>query len=167
MKDILIKQLAKIYNLLKSCSFHVQYDAYRRKYDLHPSFKFNGEGITFGGDGEIIIGMGSYIGKFSSLQSAVNAKIEIGNNVSISHNVRIYTTSRDPDQDFTLTKRTFSKSVYIGDGVWIGANVFINPGVRIENGVVIGANSVVTKNLLENGIYGGVLRLGLRLKSLE
>ena len=44
----------------------------------------------------------------------------------------------------------------IGDGVWIGANAFINPGIRIGSNTVIGANSVVTKNLEANSIYGGV-----------
>tara|TARA_B110000971_G_scaffold188195_1_gene197812 strand:+ start:402 stop:569 length:168 start_codon:yes stop_codon:yes gene_type:complete len=46
--------------------------------------------------------------------------------------------------------------VLIGDGVSIGANAFINPGIRIGSNTVIGANSVVTKNLEANSIYGGV-----------
>jgi NDP-sugar pyrophosphorylase family protein len=48
-----------------------------------------------------------------------------------------------------------SKSIYNGNNTWIGANVFIKEGVNIGNYVVIGANSVVTKDIPSNCIAVG------------
>lgn len=92
------------------------------------------------------------------MQLTKGSLIKIGENCQISHNVRMYTSSADPDQDFTLPKVKPNKvgSIIIGDGVWIGANVFINPGIKIGNNSVVGANSVVTKDIPENAICGGV-----------
>lgn len=46
-------------------------------------------------------------------------------------------------------------SVIIGKNVWIGDKATILPGVRIGDGVIIGANSVVTKNVPSNCIACG------------
>ena len=51
---------------------------------------------------------------------------------------------------------TVVKEVSIGDDVWIGMRSIIMPGVRIGNGVVIGAGAVVTKNVPDFAIVGGV-----------
>ena len=45
--------------------------------------------------------------------------------------------------------------VYIGNDVWIGSRVTILPGVKIGNGVVIGACSVVTKDVPDYAVIGG------------
>lgn len=47
------------------------------------------------------------------------------------------------------------KPVTIGNDVWIGARVTILPGVKIGNGCIIGAGSVVTKDLPNFAIGGG------------
>ena len=44
----------------------------------------------------------------------------------------------------------------IGNDVWIGGNVTILPGVTIGNNVVVAAGAVVTKDLEDNALYGGV-----------
>ena len=92
--------------------------------------------------------------------------MEIGDNCKISHNVRIYTTSNFPDQDFNMKENVdiYSKDVVIADGVWIGANVFINPGVKIGENSVIGANAVITKDVPRNAIVGGVPAKLIRYK---
>ena len=46
--------------------------------------------------------------------------------------------------------------VIIEDGVWIGDKVTILPNVRIGKNAVIGANSVVTKDIPENCVAGGI-----------
>ena len=46
-------------------------------------------------------------------------------------------------------------SVYIGDNVLIGTNSFVLPGITICNDVVIGANSVVSRDISVPGIYAG------------
>ena len=46
--------------------------------------------------------------------------------------------------------------VVIGNDVWIGMRVIIMPGVKIGNGSVIGAGAVVTRNVPDYAIVGGV-----------
>ena len=46
--------------------------------------------------------------------------------------------------------------VSIGNDVWIGMRVIIMPGVKVGNGVVIGAGAVVTKDVPDYAIVGGV-----------
>ena len=49
-----------------------------------------------------------------------------------------------------------AKPVNIGNDVWIGGNVTILPGVNIGNNVVIAAGAVVTKDVPDNSLIGGV-----------
>lgn len=161
-KNLIIALYSKLYNT----NHEAIYLNYRRIYSISSSFRFNGTNILFYGNGEIICGENSYIGNYSTVQSVENQKVVIGNNCSISHNVRIYTASNDADQNMNTNNSKSKKygNVIIEDGVWIGANVFIKEGVHIDKNVVVGANSVVTNNLSENGIYGGVPAKLIRYK---
>ena len=106
------------------------------------------------GNGEIFLGDNSYIGNRSSIQSLKGCKVIIGNNCSISHNVRIYTANRDP-LDIINNKTVVNfkyGNVIIGNNVWIGSNVFINQGVKIGNNCVVGANAVLTKDCMTRSI---------------
>lgn len=145
------------------------YQNFRRKYNIHESFRFNGDGIIFYGDGSLNIGKGSYIGSLSTIQLQEGQNVNIGEGCSISHNVRIYTSSRIPDYNFQYKEKAPIKKgdVAIGNYVWIGANVFINPGVTIGENSVIGANSVVTKDIEPFSIYGGVPAKLIRRKKLN
>lgn len=158
-----------LYEYLTKKSFLIKYESFRKKYKISEDFKFNGHNIKFYGDGEIICGKNSYIGSFSTVQSAKNYKVIIGNNCSISHNVRVYTQSNVSDQNMDLnsTKEIISGDVVIGNGVWIGANVFIKQNVKIGNNSIIGANSVVIKDVEPNSIYGGVPAKFLRFKRIS
>lgn len=49
-----------------------------------------------------------------------------------------------------------AKPVTIGNDVWIGGNVTILPGVTIGNNVVVAAGAVVTKDISDNCVVGGV-----------
>ncbi len=84
------------------------------------------------------------------------AKITIGNNVLIGPNVSFYT----PNHAFDADERNigFEKSlpISIGDNVWISGSVTIVPGVTIGNNTIIGAGSVVTKDVPANVIAAGV-----------
>lgn len=53
-------------------------------------------------------------------------------------------------------RKLTTKPVIIGNNVWLGDNVCILPGVKIGNGVIVGANSVVNKDISENCIVVGV-----------
>lgn len=49
-----------------------------------------------------------------------------------------------------------AQPITIGNDVWIGGNVTILPGVRIGNNVVIAAGAVVTKDIPDNCLAGGI-----------
>ena len=49
-----------------------------------------------------------------------------------------------------------AKPVHIGNDVWIGGNVTILPGVTIGNNVVVAAGAVVTKDVPDNTLVGGI-----------
>ncbi|PZX52077.1 DapH/DapD/GlmU-related protein [Algoriphagus chordae] len=70
--------------------------------------------------------------------------IHIGFRTIISQGVHICAGTHDHRyRGFPL----ITKPIYIGDWVWIAAEAFIHPGVSIGDGCVIGARSVVTKNM--------------------
>lgn len=167
LRKILNYFYIKVYENGRFLSQSKRYNTYRQKYKIEPSFIFNGENILFHGEGLIICGKNSYIGELSTVQSFNNCKVIIGENCSISHNVRIYTQSRIPDQDFSKTKDLKTGDVIIKDNVWIGANVFINPGVIIGENAVIGANSVLTKDVESFTIVGGVPAKVIRKKKIN
>jgi maltose O-acetyltransferase len=153
---------------IETYKYNFIYQVYKKKYKLNKDFRFNGNGIQFYGEGEIITGKNSYIGELSTVQATVGCKVIIGDNCQISHNVRIYTSSDVSDQDFSNQLRLEKKGdVFIGDFVWIGANVFINPGITIGKNSIIGANSVVTKNIDPFTIVGGVPAKLIRRKKIE
>ena len=54
-----------------------------------------------------------------------------------------------------ITDREYAKPIKIGNDCWIGGNVTILPGVTIHDNVVVGAGSVVTKDLASGAIYVG------------
>lgn len=162
------KVLGYIYGKLRSSYYKERYKDYRKRYNIQSDFGFNGIDIRIYGEGDVVLGANSYIGNHSTLQLTKGYKIVIGEFCQISHNVRMYTSSADPDQDFTRPKVKPSKAgdIIIGDGVWIGANVFINPNVTIGSNAVIGANSMVTKDVPANAIVGGVPAKIIRYKSI-
>ncbi len=83
------------------------------------------------------------------------AKVRIGDNCQIAPNVAIYTAGHPIHPATRNTLYEYGIEINIGDNVWIGGNTVICPGVRIGNNVVIGAGSVVTKDIPDWCIAGG------------
>ena len=83
--------------------------------------------------------------------------VTIGDDVMIGPNVTIVTTGHPirPDLRKAPTVTQYSLPVTIGSGAWIGANVTILPGVTIGENSVIGAGSVVTKDIPANVVAYG------------
>lgn len=162
-----IKLIFNIHARIINLYWKLVYLKIRNAYSISKSFRFNGKEIEFYGEGEIITNENSYIGSYSTILAAKYCKVVIGKSCMISHNVRIYTSSLIPDQDFSQAiLKEKNGDVIIGDYVWIGANVFINPGVKIGNNSIVGANSVVVKDVLENEIVGGVPAKLIRKKQI-
>ena len=82
-------------------------------------------------------------------------KVRIGANAQIAPNVSIYTAGHPVHPDSRNSGYEYGISITIGDNVWIGGNACIMPGVTIGNNVVIGAGSVVTKDVPDNVIAAG------------
>ena len=87
--------------------------------------------------------------------------ITIGNNVNISHDVKIYTLGHDVDDPLC---KAIGAPVVIHDDVWIFPNVLIMPGVTIGRGGVVYPGSVVTKDVGELEIVGGNPARRIRLR---
>lgn len=83
------------------------------------------------------------------------AKVVIGDNCQLAPNVSIYTAGHPVHPDTRNTAYEYGIEVTIGDNVWIGGNTVICPGVHIGSNTVIGAGSVVTKDIPEWVIAAG------------
>ena len=83
------------------------------------------------------------------------ARVKIGDNCQMAPNVAIYTAGHPVHPDTRNTMYEYGIEVTIGDNVWIGGNTVICPGVHIGSNVVIGAGSVVTKDIPDWCIAAG------------
>ncbi|OGE34323.1 hypothetical protein A3A14_04550 [Candidatus Daviesbacteria bacterium RIFCSPLOWO2_01_FULL_43_38] len=80
-------------------------------------------------------------------------KLQIGDHVDIASEVMVYNSEHDINaEDFHATVAP----VAIGDYVFIGPRAVILPGVKIGKGAVIAAGAVVTEDVPEYAIVGGV-----------
>lgn len=79
--------------------------------------------------------------------------ITLGENVLVGPKVNIITINHDPDPE--NRSATYGRPVVIGDNVWIGINSTILPCVSIGCGAIIGANSVVTKDVPPMTVVAG------------
>lgn len=104
--------------------------------------------------GDVIIGKHTRIG----LHNTIIGPVTIGNHVNLAQGITVTalnhnfadTTKRIDEQGVT------TKPVVIGDDVWIGANAVILPGVTIGRHAVVAAGAVVTQDVPENTLVGGV-----------
>jgi len=159
-------KIYKFIDYLDLIRWECKYNYYRKIYNIDPTFRFNGIGIILYGDGKIICGANSYIGRYSSIQAHKGCKVEIGKNCSLSHFIMIYTYNALADQDFSRNnKKKVVGDVIIKDHCWIGAKTFIRENVIIGENSVIGAGSVVVKSIPPHSIAVGVPAKVVKFKS--
>jgi acetyltransferase-like isoleucine patch superfamily enzyme len=121
-----------------------------------------GDGVSFNGSlvpvelvtydsGRIEIGSRTFINYGSSI--AARASVKIGSHCLLGH----YTFVMDNDQHDAIRHSELPQSgpVVIEDHVWIGSKAVILPGVRIGSRAVIGAGSVVTKDIPPRCVAAG------------
>lgn len=135
--------------------------------DIGAYTHIKGELLTFGHGGRITIGEYCYVGEQSHIWSARD--ILIGNRVLIAHNVNIFDNTTHPlgasarHQQFkSIITNGHPKNldlseqpIKIGDDVWVSCMSIILNGVTIGQGAVIGAGSVVTKDVPPYTIVAG------------
>lgn len=101
------------------------------------------------------IGSGCYIGFNVVCDTNHPSLIRIGQGVTISHNVAIYTHTATPANSPLGELYDCAKPVTVGDGAWIAANSLILPGVNVGSNCMIGAGSVVTRSTEPAALYAG------------
>ncbi len=102
----------------------------------------------------LTIGQGSIIGDRAILDARNG--IEIGENVNLSTGVSIWTEQHDHRDPYFKCNSGTDYKVKIKDRAWIGPNVIILHSVTIGEGAVVGAGSVVTKDVEPYTIVGGI-----------
>lgn len=129
-----------------------------------------GEIFVFPHAGKVTIGDWVYIGINSSVWSSSSSGIKIGDRVLISSNVHIHDTDGHPFDSaarFSQTKAILTqghpreiygieaREIVIHNDAWIGLNAVILKGVTIGEGAVVGACSVVTKDVPPYTVVAG------------
>ncbi len=83
------------------------------------------------------------------------ARVTFGDNVFIGPNCGFYTAGHPLDVETRNKGLEFAYPITVGNNVWFGGNVSVMPGVTIGDNVVIGAGSVVTKDIPSNVVAVG------------
>lgn len=127
-----------------------------------------GERYYFQGPIQFNYGCHTFIGDnfFANFNTMIldDGKIYIGDNVMFGPNVSLMATSHPliPEEriamkyeDGHVSMSEYAKEIHIGNNVWIACNVVVCGGVHIGNNAVIGAGSVVTKDIPDNYLAYG------------
>lgn len=103
------------------------------------------------------------------LECGPNGSINIGNDVSIAHAVTILSVSHNYDKiDVPIKDQGIEeKTTIIEDDVWIGAKATILSGKTIGKGSIVGANTLVTHDVMKYNITGGVPNRTIKVRKNE
>jgi len=110
------------------------------------------------GSGFIEIGNNTALNSYVMLNADIGGEIRIGKNVLIGPNVVLRASNHVFEKKEMLIRNQGHNSgkIMVGDDVWIGANAVVLPDVEVGMGAVIGAGSVVNKNIPPYAVAGGV-----------
>lgn len=144
-------------------SHHIRQAWYRRVmgFDIQPGASLL-MGSTFDTRKGLRIGRSTVVNEKCRLDN--RGTLTIGDHVSISSEVLILTATHDVQSaEFS----TVTSPVVIDDYAWIGVRAVILPGVHVHRGAVVAAGAVVTGDVAENTIVGGVPARPIGMRSGE
>lgn len=101
----------------------------------------------------VTIGKGTFIN--ANLQILSAGKVTFGKYDFIGPNCQLFTPNHPLDRQYRRDGWQYDSSITIGDDVWFGGSVIVLPGVTIGDNVVVGAGSVVTKDVPSNVLVAG------------
>jgi len=102
-------------------------------------------------NGMIKIGENCFFNNDCSISSFVG--IEIGDNCLFGENVKVYDNNHKFSLSFNINSQGYKLgNIKIGNNVWVGSSVIILKGVTIGDNCVIGAGSVIDRNIPNNSL---------------
>jgi maltose O-acetyltransferase len=105
----------------------------------------------------IKMGARTNINRYCMIWAGDNAKVTIGRDCLTGPGVTIIASRYNvKGHDIIRSYPPYEKDVIIEDDVWLGANVVVLPGVKIGKGAIVGAGSVVTKDVEPYSVNVGV-----------
>lgn len=102
--------------------------------------------------------IGDHVDLAKDVLITTSGGVEIGERTLIGYRTQIISSDHTipPIGELFPISGDNHKKIIIGKDVWIGANCLITAGVTIQDGAVVAGGSVVTKDVPENAIVGGV-----------
>jgi acetyltransferase-like isoleucine patch superfamily enzyme len=155
IKKMIFKIIYRVYS--KICSFYnsqyYNYDSISTSVKFCPDFPGT---VVLINPNRVFINESSVLNRNTHINPG-NGKVRIGRYCHLGQRLMIYGFNHNFEhpKKIPYDEEKISKDVIISDFVWIGANVTILPGVNIGEGVIIGACSVVTKDIPDLAIAAG------------
>ena len=133
---------------LRRCNIYFKSEYYKKKYPtISKDCRIGYECLL---DGDIKIGKNTYLQRYCQ----VVGDVTIGDDCSIASGVCMWANTHI--HNIGIPDGVKRSKINIGNNVWIGTNAFIREGITIGDNCIIGANSMVTHNVPDNTIVGGV-----------
>jgi acetyltransferase-like isoleucine patch superfamily enzyme len=105
----------------------------------------------------IELGRNGHINQYCCVWASPASRILIGENLLMGPGVKIFSSNHGSGRDLPMNvQAAVERDVVIGDDVWLGANSVVVAGVTIGRGSIVAAGSVVTKDVPEYSVVGGI-----------
>ncbi|MEW6465379.1 MAG: acyltransferase [Pseudomonadota bacterium] len=119
------------------------------------------------GDAQISIGAHTWIGPYNNLRTASGGRLTFGERCLVSQFCSFVTHNHGIRRGVPIQLQALSEertNITVGDDVWFGVGCTVLPGVSVGNGAVIGAGSVVTRDVPAHEVWAGspACRIGER-----
>ena len=105
----------------------------------------------------IYLGKNSHINQYCCIWDSKKSRIVLGDDLLMGPGAKVFSSNHTVQMGTPMNSQPFrEKDIIIGNDVWLGANAVVVAGVNIGDGAIIAAGSVVTKDVPEYTIAGGI-----------